>query len=262
MVWAYTAWFLSRGASAFSISTLDVLYLIDLFNLIEFFGFAAIFGWLTFARLNDEEIKKLRKVPNEIKEAKEERESRARTNLYALGNLFLISFLFYSVAAIADYLFWHMSNPLNGFLTKPLMFSVTLTSFVIATLVLPVPFVIVASIPRLGRDIGDLRLAPFDVTLALCVLAALSNIYAWNPHLNGSTLPHNIALTISWTYFFVGFAPYLVLYLGLRYYWKGDRTRPYLIPATLAIMCLPIWVDTATRIRLLLWLRVPNPWNL
>jgi hypothetical protein len=49
------------------------------------------------------------------------------------------------------------------------------------------------------------------VTLALCVLAALSNIYAWNPHLNGSTLPHNIALTISWTYFFVGFAPYLVL---------------------------------------------------
>lgn len=35
-----------------------IIALVELFNLIEFFGVAALFGWLTFARLTDDENKK------------------------------------------------------------------------------------------------------------------------------------------------------------------------------------------------------------
>ena len=118
-----------------------VLFLIDLFNLIEFFGFAAIFGWLAFARLNDEEITKIRTRPHEGKDTREERQARAKANLYALGNYFLIAFLCYSIAGISDYLYWHTHHQLGVFLTQDVMFAVTLTSFFFATLILPVPFI-------------------------------------------------------------------------------------------------------------------------
>jgi len=214
----------------------------------EFFGFAAIFDWLTFARLNDEEIKKIKgRNPQD----REERQARARINLYALGNYFLISFLFYSIALIGDYLYWHTSHPLAVILTKNAMFSVTLASFFIATVILPVPLAILANLPRLGKDLSDLRLAPFDITLAFCCLSAGCTVYMWEPMpevLNYLPAHSPLIPVFQWVYFLAGLVPFLGLYICLRYYWKGDTYRTNIIVTSLVIIYSPTLLDVVLRI--------------
>jgi hypothetical protein len=77
-------------------------YLIDIFNLIELFGFASLFGWFTFAQVNDKSITEIR---GKNKDETRKKQADARRNLFAINNYFLISFFFYGLAGVGDYLY-------------------------------------------------------------------------------------------------------------------------------------------------------------
>ncbi len=211
-----------------------VLYLVEIFNLIEFLGVASLFGWFTFARLNYEEMDKIGAKKRET----------ARRNLVAVSNYFLISFLFYSLAGIGDYLYHHGNHPYAQFFPADVLFRFTLEFFVIGTLVLVAPFVLVGSITRFGRDLGDIHPAPFDYTLSLFMVTAVTSLVAWTtPIFVATVMP---IWLIETSYFVSGFIPFVGLYIGLRYFWKDglkpSMNRKLVLGSLFLLTAAPIWV--------------------
>lgn len=86
-----------------------MLCLIEAVNLIEFFGAAALFGWLTYTvgiddllkRVNDAE--KMKAAKAKIAEPK----LTQRETLDAINDYFILSFILYGASIIADYFKWH-----------------------------------------------------------------------------------------------------------------------------------------------------------
>lgn len=214
--------------------------MVEIFNLIEFFGVAALFGWFSFARLNEEEIEK-------FKPAK--RKKIARANLHAVTNYFLLSFLFYSIAGITDYLYHHTSNPYAEIITKDLFFRATLECFVIGTIILVAPFAIVRNIGKFGPDIGSLRLPPFNTTIAFVLVSALSSIITLSFPTQGTA--KDLVLL------FAAF-PFIGLYVALRYWWSEKKSKVNIYRSAIEVGVLllsPLWlVITVAALVLLHWI--------
>jgi hypothetical protein len=211
------------------------LYLVEIFNLIEFFGVASLFGWFTFARLTDEEIEKIQG---------KKKQKVARNNLLAITNYFLISFAFYSVAGITDYLYHHKGQPYAALMPEMVLFRATLVLFVLGTLVLVIPFAIVSSIPRFGRNLGDIHPAPFDYTVALFSFSAFMSITGWSQPLYGPMADWAKLPT-----FISGFLPLAGLFVGLWYYWTGKpepkMNRKVVVVNFLVLILAPFWIAIA-----------------
>jgi hypothetical protein len=69
------------------------------FDLIAFFGTASFFAWLAAAPLQDETVSS--------KYLGDDNVAKARRNLYVITQYFFVSFLFFSISAIGDYLVAH-----------------------------------------------------------------------------------------------------------------------------------------------------------
>jgi len=87
------------------------LPIIAFFDLITFFGAGALFSWLAFAPLLRDQLEPFLGLPSALA-------NTARNNFATLNDHFLVSFVFFSIAASSDYLFRNPSWPYyqNGFL--------------------------------------------------------------------------------------------------------------------------------------------------
>jgi hypothetical protein len=132
------------------------LCLVEAFNLIEFFGVAALFGWFTFLvgtndmidriesdrKEREERTKKTKtfwpfgKDAKQVEKEKEERQE-TRRKLNTINDYFIISFVFYAIAALSDYFFKH--HTILGESAEYGLASLTLVSFAAGTMVLALP---------------------------------------------------------------------------------------------------------------------------
>jgi hypothetical protein len=137
-----------------------LLCLVEAFNLIEFFGVAALFGWLTFTVASDEVVERLGTNKAEL-----------IGKLNTIGDYFIISFVLYGIAALADYLFFHYT--VFGPNLTYFFAGLTFVAFAFGTLVLAWPAIYVWRLQR-----GKARFVQqVDYALVLFVLT-ISNIMA------------------------------------------------------------------------------------
>ena len=132
----------------------------EFFDLVAFFGIAAFFAWLGYAPLQSQRITGI---------AQEKREN-ARQNLSKITDYFLVSFLFYSITAMCDYMMH--STVFIG--QRPYIFLAVGTSFLFGLLTLFVPMIYIRTIGRGGKDWGDINPPSFDHTVAVTFFAAVS----------------------------------------------------------------------------------------
>lgn len=148
------------------------LCLVEAFNLIEFFGVAALFGWLTFSVASDDVIKRFTaKDDKKNKDDNKDEKNDLRDTLNTVGDYFIISFVLYGIAALADYLFFHYT--VFGSNLSYFFASLTFVAFAFGTLVLAWPAIYVWRLQR-----GKARFVQHvDYALVLFVLT-ISNIMA------------------------------------------------------------------------------------
>lgn len=168
--------------------------MVEAFNLIEFFGVAALFGWLTFLVATDDMVKRIeqdredreqsqggetkdtektkkqrQKDEEERRKKNEESQKRTRTTLNAINDYFIISFVFYAIAALADYFFKH--HTVLGESAEYGLAGLTVAAFAAGTMLLALPVVYLLLLDH-GRDVFVQRR---DYALCLCI-ATVANI--------------------------------------------------------------------------------------
>jgi hypothetical protein len=147
------------------------LCLVEAFNLIEFFGVAALFGWLTFLVATDDMVKRIEQgreereaksqrgktkdktveeVPKEKEDQQKQKEKETRRTLNTINDYFIISFLFYAFAAVADYFFAHKT--ILGESARYGLAGLTAATFATGTIVLALPVVYLLFLDH-GRDV-------------------------------------------------------------------------------------------------------------
>jgi hypothetical protein len=192
-----------------------LLWLVSLpvaWDVIQLFCGLSFFGWLGFIRLNDDEI---RRVP----EAKRE---KARDNLRLLSNYFFVSFGFYVICAIADYLI-HNNTLLGDFFNveraTPILILTVGTTGVFGLVLLVTPMAVARGIGQRGRGLGDISPPPIGLVLSSTVPASINIIILLYllPHLNSLMYGGQLLLAtnaVSW----------LGTYLNWKYWESGRLT--------------------------------------
>jgi lysylphosphatidylglycerol synthetase-like protein (DUF2156 family) len=135
--------------------------MVDLFDLVSFFGLAAFFAWLGYAPLRTQLLK----------EVEPEKREKAKENLDTITDYFLIAFLSFSVAAVSDYVYHHrffnVATHEQWFLT----ICVIGASFVLGLFNLFVPITYIRA-----RNLGNISLPPFMVTFQTALLTAIATV--------------------------------------------------------------------------------------
>jgi hypothetical protein len=141
--------------------------MVTFFDLVSLFGVAAFFAWLGFAPLQSQMLRSV----------KPEKKEKARTNLYKIGDYFLVSFIFYSISAVSDYAFHHVSiiPTITSDQRFDLLFLVGI-SFLFGVLMLFVPIAYVRRIGPDGERLGDIDPPPFYRTLLVTSLAEANTV--------------------------------------------------------------------------------------
>lgn len=149
--------------------------MVEIFDLISLFAFGSFFAWLGYAPLQAQKLKE------------ESDPEKAKDNLSTITDYFLISFLFFSVAAIADYLFHHPAAVIGQALIQPFVSLTAEIAFVYGFLTLIVPMLYLRTIGRTkkGRPeakrkgFADLNPSPFGNTVFATVFGAVNWITWW-----------------------------------------------------------------------------------
>jgi hypothetical protein len=119
----------------------------------------SFFGWLGFIRLNDEEVRRIRS---------KQKKQIARDNLRTLSNYFFVSFGFFIIAVVADYLL-HNPGLLGSFVKVDqadpvLVLTVGLAGF-FGLLLLITPMAVVRGIGLRGKGLGDIHPPPSGLVI-------------------------------------------------------------------------------------------------
>jgi len=206
----------------------DWASLVEFFDLISFFAIASLFAWLVYAPLQGQLILNL--------DATKQNQERARQNLLTITDYFLISFSFYCIAAVADYL----ANILPTLYRLGFIIIVG-AAFVFGTTTLAVPIMYIRTIGRRrgkagkqARDMASITPPPFTLTIEVTYIAAFQTAFSTILIYTFSTLVAKILLGV-----FV-----LVSYYGtirLLKYWGTVTRRANSLNVTLASAAF--WAD-------------------
>jgi hypothetical protein len=198
---------------------LRVFAVVSAWDLIQCFLALSFFGWLAFARLNDAELR----------EISSEKLEWAWRNLHVTNGYFFISFVFFIIAAAADYLLHHPTIFGSGGLVSYLIILVA-TAFLFGLIMLVSPMLIVHGIGTRGRDLGDIDPPPVKITAFAAYCAAGNTfmlvplIYHFSTLLTGGQLVL-VEATVSYL------SPYLVLKS-----WGHRDIRLYVLGWVLALL--------------------------
>ena len=144
--------------------------MVTFLDLITFFGLASFFGWLAYVPLHREMLEGLK--------LKEEEFNTLLDNLVAINDYFLVSFLFYSGAIVADYLVHADKLPLVR--VNPLFGSIfldfTIAGCFFAGLVTLGAAVLYERSVWTGVDLTKLALPRFGYTLVVSILVTIDII--------------------------------------------------------------------------------------
>lgn len=178
--------------------------MVTAFDIIQYFSVAALFGWLTFARLTDVELKRVPKQKRKI----------AKKNLILINQFFIIAFLFFAISALADYVLHHLTISMGvEMLFRPTdVLVVLLVTFLTGMGMLIAPIAYIQAIGRLGKHLGSFELAPFGYTFGFLFLTTTTSLLMWTGATNSTPLFYLLLAS--------GCVPYIGLYLALRYWYK------------------------------------------
>lgn len=205
--------------------------LVQFFDLITFFGVAAIFGWLGFASLHH----------SELKEIDAKKRERARRNLYVVNDYFLIAAIFFSLSACTDYgmhhpeLLFPFTGP-NPDLAHAFLGPVSVT-FGCGILMLIAPVWAIRSIGRKGRDLGDIYPPPFRMVMGIAMVA-VGNTLTWTTLFAGV-----VSVNIRILCILAAVVSYIVTYDWLKKWNVKSNRLINLIKFVLAES--PIWLGVA-----------------
>lgn len=129
--------------------------MVEAFNLIEFFGVAALLGWFTFSVAIEDLLRRFK------------RKRGMREKLIRINDYFAISFGFYAIAGMADYFFWHETV----FGRQYDFAALTVVAFACGTLVLTWPVLYLQLLQRRAT----IFVQKMNYALVLCV-ATVANI--------------------------------------------------------------------------------------
>jgi uncharacterized membrane protein YciS (DUF1049 family) len=192
--------------------------LITFFDLISFFGVASLFAWLAFAPLQREQLDSFL-LPKNLE--------LARRNFATLNDYFFVSFVFFSIAAVFDYLYHDTTFPIYH---QSSLLAIVGMCFFAGFVTLLTPMFYLRSM--LTGNITWANVDPPGWGYAVAV-AALTGFFAYISF--QQSFSFNTLLGLIW--FVVGF---LVLYGGWRLirYWKYARW-----PILLVILPVVIGVE-------------------
>lgn len=138
-------------------------------DLITFFGLAAFFAWLAYAPLQRDLLEDF--------EEKKETYDKARDNFYTINDYFLVSFLFYSTAMIAEYLVHTAFIPMfgrNPIQDYPPLYLVIGISFLGGLVTLAAPMWYMRAVGKGDMNLATAKLPDFGDTLGFSGGATLS----------------------------------------------------------------------------------------
>jgi TRAP-type mannitol/chloroaromatic compound transport system permease small subunit len=204
--------------------------LVEFFNLIEFFGVAALFGWLTYAGFMHEE-----EIPLGRNKAE------AKRNRFTINNLFIIAFVLLAISYVTDYLLHHLtiSQGMTITVSRDGMVLSTFFTFVAGVFVLALPIWYVQDLLRKGTTLSDIHPAPTNYTLRHCLFAVICSGFIWS-----LGQPSHI---IYYTLLAAGSLPYIGAILGIAYWRKKrkkseERKRKRLLLLSTVLYVLPFLV--------------------
>jgi len=197
------------------------------FELISFFGVAAFFAWLGFTPLQGQQMI----------DAVTRNRFKAKENLNRINDYFLVSFLFYSIAAVADYVIHFEQVSLS---VKVPLYLLVGVFFFFGIVLLGAPIWFIRRIGMSPSDyLVDIDPPPLGQTLYSSFLAACSTLAA----LLGVYTVKNVFLQIELVSFLV------LSYLGTMWsmqYWrlKGLREIGLLVLIAAPMLLLLLLLST------------------
>jgi hypothetical protein len=154
--------------------------LVTFFEVITFFGVAAFFAWLEFLTLLNDLASELE---SRLRQQERVSSPTVRSNLVAISDYFLASFVFYGTAVVADYLYHNAVRfgpyDIASFYHSIWLMFIVVVSFVAGTIVFLRPIGYIRSILRGDRNLLS---EPFGVlgTLIVSYMIAASLGLDWS----------------------------------------------------------------------------------
>ena len=213
-------------------------------DLIQLFCGLSFFGLLGFIRLNDEEVRRLPR----------KKRDKARENLMLLGNYFFVSFGFYVICAIADYLL-HNHPLLNAFVdVQQAVPSLTITvgiTGLFGLVMLVAPMTYARGIGRRGKGLADIVPMPIRVVLAMTYPLAFNTIVLLSllPYLQTLYFAGQLILVMT-----------VISYFGTYLLWRSwvcSRIIPWNYTRLFALMGYALSLLGPTAFFIILWLHLP-----
>jgi hypothetical protein len=136
-------------------------------DLITFFGLASFFAWLAYAPLQKDLLDDFEELGF----------MEARENFYTINDYFLVSFLFYSAAMVAEYLIHAPSIPMlgpNPIAHDPLLYFVIIVSFLGGLVTLATPMWYMRAVGKGNMNLATAKLPDFRDTLLIAGFATAS----------------------------------------------------------------------------------------
>jgi hypothetical protein len=136
-------------------------------DLITFFGLAAFFAWLAYAPLQRDLLT----------DFKGEDLVRAKENFYTINDYFLVSFLFYSAAMVAEYFVHAPFTPIfgpNPIAHDPLLYFMIGVSFLGGLVTLAAPMWYMRAVGKGDMNLATAKLPDFGDTLVIAGTATAS----------------------------------------------------------------------------------------
>lgn len=198
----------------------DASRMVEFFDLISFFGVAALFAWLAYAPLRTQRLSE-----GELK-----KQGKAKENLDKITDYFLISFLSYSVAAVSDYVYHHRIFIVLAYNQRWVPLFIIGTSFVLGLFNLFVPIIYLRN-----RNLGDIDLPPFAITFYFAVFTAAATAMWVIDLVIAMTFVGQVLSVLS------GLMVYVGATRGIKHWrdWRDRRLRSFL---NNALMMSPVLV--------------------
>lgn len=200
--------------------------MVAFFEVITFFGVAAFFAWLEFLSL-------LNDIATQFDRSESLYRQEAKHNLVGISDFFLASFVFYSTAIGANYLYhngvWIGPYYFTTLYHSPVAYIIFAVLFPVGILTFCVPIFYIRSILRGDRN---LLTKPVSVsgTLGLCYIAGLSLGIDWLGYIS-TQFPYS---DVVWL--LAGCLTVLGIYLTIK------RQRRFGAPLIFVLVFAPIWV--------------------
>ncbi len=180
--------------------------MVTAFDIIQYFSVAALFGWLTFSYMTETNLRDIPKRKRKI----------AKENLIIINQLFILSFLFFALAAISDYLLHHLT--ISGGVELLVHYNEAIVwlavSFLTGLGLLIAPIAYILAVGKSGKHLGSFELPRLVFIFGFLLMATASTGLMWTT----VTFSTNLFLL----FFASGFVPYCGLGLALRF-WKQSH---------------------------------------